>query len=36
MMDMLKSFDDEDPFTVFSGFEIHSNADGDRTILTSN
>ena len=33
MMDMLKSFDDEDSFTVFPGFEIHSNADGDRTIL---
>lgn len=33
MMDTLKAFDQEGSFTVFPGFEIHSNADGDRTIL---
>ncbi len=33
MMDTLRSFNDEQSFVVFPGFEIHSNADGDRTIL---
>ena len=33
MMDTLRSYNDESSFTVFPGFEIHSNADGDRTIL---
>ncbi len=33
MMDTLKAYDQEGSFTVFPGFEIHSNADGDRTIL---
>ena len=36
MMDTLKSFNDEESFVVFPGFEIHSNADGDRTILYKN
>ena len=33
MMDTLKAYDQEGSFTVFPGLEIHSNADGDRTIL---
>lgn len=33
MMDTLKTYDQEGSFTVFPGFEIHSNADGDRTII---
>ncbi|MGK0238806.1 MAG: hypothetical protein ACI92G_002272 [Candidatus Pelagisphaera sp.] len=36
MMDTLKGFNDEDSFVIFPGFEIHSNADGDRTILYKN
>jgi len=33
MMITLQAFNEEQKFTVFPGFEIHSNADGDRTIL---
>lgn len=36
MMDTLRSYNDEEHFVVFPGFEIHSNADGDRTILYRN
>lgn len=36
MMDTLRAFNDEGKFVVFPGFEIHSNADGDRTILYRN
>jgi hypothetical protein len=33
MMTTLQAYNDEQKFVVFPGFEIHSNADGDRTIL---
>jgi hypothetical protein len=33
MMATLQDYNDEQRFVVFPGFEIHSNADGDRTIL---
>jgi len=36
MMDTLRAFNEEGSFVVFPGFEIHSNADGDRTILYRN
>lgn len=36
MMATLQNYNDEQKFVVFPGFEIHSNADGDRTILYQN
>lgn len=33
MMNTLRAYNDESRFVVFPAFEIHSNADGDRTIL---
>ncbi len=33
MLNTIKAYNDEERFVVFPGFEIHSNADGDRTII---